>query len=197
MSTWPLRVAGHPRWLSVPLSGEPEQAAAAVVSGLVGGQPHVLHDTVAVLAGTSRLVRQEAERLRAEGVDTLLAWSLLPAPGLLVPGPVASLRVRPLPSGADDDAVLREVCDLARPHHGGVDVETVDTASGPALAVRYRPVRTVDGQRLVDEHRLVVWPRHEQAATLELSLYVVDLVDGGRAAGPLQELAAGVRWAPA
>ena len=67
-------------------------------------------------------------------------------------------------------------------------------ASGPALHVRRRPIRTVDGDRVVEEQRLVLWARPDLEVVVHLSLYAVDLVEGGRAATPLRELGASLSW---
>ena len=60
-----------------------------------------------------------------------------------------------------------------------VDVDVIETRAGRALSVRYRPVKALDGLRVVDEHRVVLWPRRDAEMTLELSLYTTDLVEGG------------------
>jgi hypothetical protein len=75
-------------------------------------------------------------------------------------------------------------------------VEVLDrTPAGRALSVRYRPVvRLPDGSAAVNEHRVVLWPHPEDSLVLELHLYSVDLVEGGRAAEPLLELARTIEW---
>ena len=75
-----------------------------------------------------------------------------------------------------------------------VDVDVIETRAGRALSVRYRPVKELDGLRVVDEHRVVLWPRRDAEMTLELSLYTTDLVEGGLAAEPLLELAHSIDW---
>ena len=116
-------------------------------------------------------------------------------PDLLLPGPVAFLRAGPLrPDDDGEDAALGSVVDLSAELHGQLEVEGIDTASGPALHVRRRPVRTVDGDRFVEEQRLVLCARPDLELVVHLSLYVVDLVEGGRAATPLRELGASLSW---
>ena len=46
----------------------------------------------------------------------------------------------------------------------------------------------------MNEHRLVLWPRRTEGMTLELSLYVTDLFEGGLAAEPMLELARTIEW---
>lgn len=52
-------------------------------------------------------------------------------------------------------------------------------------------------ERQVEEQRGVLWFLPDDGVLVVLSLYVLDLVEGGRAAGPLHELAAGVRLSTA
>jgi len=191
-----ISVPGHGRWLPLPLEGDIDAQASAAARALTqqafGDR---VEDVAALIAGSARTVLRQADRLAQDGIVTALAWSLLPAPGVLQPGPVALLRLFPLVATASDDDVLTTVVDLSADRHGGVDVDRLDTASGAALTVRWRPaVRGVDGVRTVHEQRAVLWPDREHEVVLVLSIYVVDLVDGASAGEPLQELAATVRW---
>lgn len=196
MSGLQISVPGHGRWLPLPLEGDVDAQALASARALTGqASQDRVEDLAALIAGTARTVLRRAEPLAEQGIPTFLAWSLLPGPGILQPGPVALLRGFPLAATATDDDVLTTVVDLAADRHGDVDVDRLDTASGPALTVRWRPaVRGEDGVRTVHEQRAVLWPDREHEVVLVLSLYVVDLVDGASAGEPLHELAAGVRW---
>jgi len=191
-----LETPGHPRWLLLPLEGDVDVAATQVVEDLIGdvASRDFVEDTIAMVAGASRTVRQQSDELREQDVLTYAAFLLLPAPGLLLPGPVATLRIRPVSPADSDDDVLALCADLAGERHGQVDVDVVTTPSGRALSVRYRPVVEVEDGRVVNEHRLVLWPRREVGMLLELSLYLVDLVEGGAAAEPLRELAESIVW---
>ena len=191
-----LETPGHPRWLLLPLEGDVDVAATRVVEDLIGdiASRDFVEDTIAMVAGAARTVRQQSDELRDQDVLTYAALMLLPAPGLLLPGPVATLRIRPMsPADTDDDA-LALCADLDADRHGQVDVEVLATPSGRALSVRFRPVVELEDGRVVNEHRLVLWPRREVGMLLELSLYSVDLVDAGAAAEPLQELAESIVW---
>ena len=55
-----------------------------------------------------------------------------------------------------------------------------------------RPGTTRLGRREV--LRLVLWARPDLELVVHLSLHVVDLVQGGRAATPLRELGASLSW---
>lgn len=196
MSGLQISVPGHGRWLPLPLEGDVDVEALTAARALTAqGTGDRVEDVAAMIAGHARTVRRQAERMAVEGIPTFLAWMLLPGPGALQPGPVALLRGFPLAATASDDDVLITVVDTGAERHGEIDVDRLDTASGPALAVRWRPVvRDGDGQRVVHEQRAVLWPDRHNEVVLVLSLYVVDLFDGAAAAEPLSELAAGLRW---
>jgi hypothetical protein len=196
MSGIQISVPGHGRWLPLPLEGDVDAQARTAALALVGGIDGDRADAVAALiAGRARVVRRSAERAAAGGVPTFLAWSLLPGPGILQPGPVAVLRAFPLSPTADDDAVLETVVDPDAERHGDVDVDRLETAGGTALTVRWRPVvRDEDMTRVVHEQRAVLWPDRRNETVLVLSIYVLDLVEGAAVPGPFEELAASVRW---
>lgn len=196
MSGLQISIPGHGRWLPLPLEGDVDAQALAAARALTQqSSGDRVEDVAALIAGSARTVQRRAERLALDGILTALAWSLLPAPGVLQPGPVALLRLFPLAPTAGDDDVLTTVVDLSADRHGDIDVDRLDTASGPALTVRWRPaVRGEDGIRQVHEQRAVLWPDREHEVVLVLSIYVVDLVDGASAGEPLQELATTVRW---
>jgi hypothetical protein len=196
VSALQISVPGHTRWLPLPLEGDVDAQATASARELTGqAAGERLEQVTALIAGTARVVARQAARAEDEGVPTFLAWALLPAPGVLQRGPVALLRSLPLPPAATDDDVLATVVSLDDERHGDVDVDRLDTASGPALAVRWRPViRSEDGSRLVHEQRAVLWPDRDRDIALCLSLYVIDLVEGASAAEPLLDLARGLQW---
>jgi hypothetical protein len=189
-----VEVAGHPLWLPLPLQGDVDVEAAREIAGLVDPADAERREVAAaLLAGHARQVRAAALQAAEQGVETLLAWGLLPAPGVLEPGATALLRAHAFDPPATDDDLVKAVVDTNAERHGDVDVDELDTASGRALSVRWRPVVIEDGERLVEEQRAVLWFLPDDGVLVVLSLYVLDLVEGGRAAGPLHELAAGVR----
>jgi hypothetical protein len=148
-----------------------------------------------VIAGTARAVLRQAQPLEEEGIPTFLAWSLLPGPGILQPGPVALLRGLPLVADATDDDVIAAVVDASAERYGDVDVDRLETASGPAWTVRWRPVfRGEDGDRLVHEQHAVLWPDRAHEMVLALSVHVLDLVEGATVVDPLHELAGNLQW---
>lgn len=191
-----LSAPAHPRWLLLSLEGDVDQAAQDHVDAMIGGlaSAEFIEETVAMVAGLSRTARRLAEAWAKEQELTYAAWMLMPEPNLLLPGPLATLRVRQMSPADTDDDVIEAAMEPTAERHGPVDVDVLETASGRALSVRYRPVVERDGVRAVHEHRMVLWPRRPDGVTLDLSLYVVDLVEGGQAAEPLLELARSIEW---
>jgi len=189
--------AAHDQCVPLPLQGDVDVEVQALVLGMIGhsASPDFIEGTTAWLAGSTRLARKDAERSLSErGLPTFGAWVLLPEPRLLQPGPLAFLRAGPLATGASDDDALGAVFDLSAELYGELEVDALDTASGDAFVVRRRPVLTVDGERQVHEQQLVLWPRPDDEVVIHLSVYAVDLVQGGRAGQPLRELAASLCW---
>lgn len=190
-----LDVAGHPRWLALSLDGDVDRAAEAYADEVCSPEveAEVREQTVAVVAGMSRLARSAAD----DGPPTAMAWSLLPPDRLPAPGPVALLRYVPFrPEGSDDDAV-ELVLDPAEERWGDLDVDLLDGTPHRAVALRYRPVQVRDGVREVHERRAVVWPVPSLGLALLLSVTVVDLLAGPDLDGPFAELARGLRWSAA
>ena len=199
MRTVEVDVPGHDRWFVLPLDGDVDVTAAEVVNQQLaaGTGQDAREDAIADVAGHSRLARQGAEAAAQEGVDTLGALMLIPGDGTLVGGPVAMLRVMQMPPEATADDALELLVDLQGERYGELTIDELDTASGPALSVRVRPVVEVDGEREVHEHRVVFWARPELEVLVALSLYTVDLMQGGQAAEPLLSIARSVAWHPA
>ncbi len=191
-----ISVPGHGRWLPLPLEGDVDALAAAAARDLTAQQSgDEVDDVTAIVAGTTRMVLRHVRAAEDEGISTFLAWSLLPGPGVLQPGPAALLRGLPLPVDASDDDVVATVVPPDAERYGAVDVDQLETASGRAWTVRWRPVlRDESGSRLVHEQRAVLWPDREHGMVLCLSVYVLDLVEGATVAQPLHELARSLVW---
>lgn len=188
-----IEVPGHAQWLLLALGEDVDVECASRADSLLNGQasPEFRDEVIAVMAGLSRQVQEQAVRLAAEEVAVVGAWMLLPAPGLLLPGPVATLRYAPLPAGWDAIAVAGRG---AATRHGQPLVEELPTASGKAFAVRDRPVVALDDRQVVHESRSVVWLRPSSEECLCLTMNSADLVKAAWAAEPLAELAATVHW---
>ena len=191
-----LSAPAHPRWLALPLVGDVDGAAAAHVDALIGGEatPAFIAATTSMVAEHSAIVRRQGEAFRRGDVLTQFAWMLLPEPNLLLAGPIATLYARWLPPTDSQDDSIAAACDLHVEREGEVDLSFLDTASGPALHVRYRPILQMDGVRTVTEHRVVLWPRPEDHQTLELSFFSLPTGKVEMEGDPLLELASSIRW---
>jgi len=191
-----LSAPAHPRWLALPLVGDVDGAAAAHVESLIGGEasPAFIAATTAMVVECSGIVRRQAEAFRRGDVLTQFAWMLLPEPNLLLAGPIATLYARWLPPTDSQDDSIAAACDLHVEREGEVVLSFLETASGPALHVRYRPVLPIGGERVVAEHRVVLWPRHDDYMTLELSFFSLATGQDERRGDPLFELARSIEW---
>jgi len=191
-----LSAPAHPRWLALPLEGDVDRAAAVHVEALIGGEASTafIAETTAMVAELSGIVRRQAEAFRRGDVLTQFAWMLMPAPNLLLPGPIATLYVRWPPPDASQDDSIAAACDLNIEREGEVDLSFLETASGPALHVRYHPVLQIDGERVVAEHRVVLWPRYDDSMTLELSSFSLATGQGEQRGDPLLERARSIEW---
>lgn len=193
---------GHARWLPLLLEGDPvdalvEEQVADLIGEVSDGDRR--EQVTAVVAGVTRRAREVAGAAEADGVMTLAAWMHLREPGMLEAGPVAFLRAFVVEGAVRLERVVELVVGDGE-RYGSVEVADHDTASGPAAAVRVRPVvDSVDGDggRAVHEQRLVVWHRPRLDAAVVLSAYVTDLVLGAELGTPLLELAAGIDLGPA
>lgn len=199
MSELDLAVGVDGRWVPLLLDPEPDvdawaaATAAQVLDLRVGlpadaGEPHADEcDRVAsLLAGLSR--RAMAGALVAEGTLTAAAWALAPE-AVFTPLAVATLRAQVLPAGADDEVAVAAVVGPDAPRHGHVEVEPLDTPSGPALRVTSRPVSPSGDASRVDEQQAVLWRRPEDELLLVLSTWWTDLVQAGRWSSALDDLA--------
>lgn len=82
----------HEQWLELPFVGDVDEESAALVEAMIGHSAtnELVEATTAWVAGSARIARRDSERLRAEARrPTFAAWVLLPAPRVLLPGPVA------------------------------------------------------------------------------------------------------------
>lgn len=203
MSELDLAVGVDGRWVPLLLDPEADVDAWAIATaaqvldlraglpadaGAGAGEPAADEcDRVAsLLAGLSR--RVTAGALEAEGTLTAAAWALAPE-AVFTPLAVATLRAQVLPPGADDEVAVAVVVGLDAPRHGDVEVEPLDTPSGPALRVTSRPVSPSGDASRVDEQQAVLWPWPDDELLLVLSTWWTDLVQAGRWSSALDDLA--------
>jgi hypothetical protein len=186
-------VRHDPRWHELPMDGDPQawgdQAARAAWT-VSGREPSAaqLQSFGAGLASLCDYVRT---------VEPALAFVFTPEPWA---GPTTLVLVTaaPLPSGNDGASRVAVLALLAVPDDRLAepqDVDELDTAAGPALRVRQRRVQTDDtGRRAVTEHLLYAWPDPGQGMVLVASTSFPDLVEAGRWAGAVDDLARGMSF---
>ena len=182
-------VEGHPLWVPVPLHLSPDELRAELVGRYAGSLPDEDLDSVAdgLVAVSRRLVEDEP----TDGSMNLAGWALVAHPDGLEVRAFATLRVVPLEPSADLAAAVDRLLDgqeLFQPPQAG----TVETRSGPAATVRFRPIVEEDGQTEVHQVSAVLWARPARLALFLLSTYALDLREAEDAGDLLEELAAGV-----
>lgn len=190
-----LDVDPHLRWLPLDFGEDVEERVAERVRARAHPEAteQELADTTAVLTGLARRTGEDAERLFAQGIGTLAAWTLLPGTGVLAPGPLATLRIAEAEGRTALDDLAMTLVAPEEERFGTLEVDELTTASGPALAVRQRLRVQEEGLDVAHEQRFVVWALPADDAVLFLSCYCVDLMAGAAVAEPLAELARGVR----
>jgi hypothetical protein len=191
MTDGPTFMVRHdPRWHELPLEGDPQgwaDAAARTAWDVSGRQPSEaqLRSFGGGLASLCELVRT---------AEPALAFVFTPEPWA-GPTTVVVLTAAPMPSSGSraDVLALLELPgeELAEPQ----DVDELDTDAGPAVRVRKRVVQ-VDGtgRRAVLEQLLYAWPDPVQGLVLVFSTSFPDLVEAGRWAGAVDDLARGMSF---
>jgi hypothetical protein len=182
-------VDGHPLWKPIPLDVTPEELGDSLRREYTGTAPDVeLETNVAAMVAVSRQLRTPD----AEDGMNLAAWALVEDPGTLSVRDFAALRVAELDAAT---TTKDAVAGLTEGHSLFQEpvVEALETASGEAVAVRFRPMVQEEGEVRVHQVTAVLWLRPEHLALFMLSTYAEDLVAGAETADRLMDLAAGVR----
>lgn len=182
--------AGHPLWIPLPLDCSAEVLEAELTERFAG---RASDEQVTFVVG---LLTQLAERLSqppADGVPAvnMAAWVLLADPDGIGLRAFATLRAAALAS----DATREDCIEIARagiPVFQEPVVEDMETRSGTAIALRYRPMVEADGTTEVHQVSAVLWPRPEHNVLYLLSNYCEDLVEAAEIADLLDELGAGI-----
>lgn len=201
MTSLDLAVGADPRWVPLlldpegPVDAWAERAADAVLElrldGPLAGDRSAAEAAdergrvTALLAGLSRRLAgpDVAPELRPAA-----AWALAPEE-VFLPLTVAVLRVQPLGTDDDVDAAVGSLVGTAEQRYGNVDVTGLDTPSGPAFRVSWRPVLDAQDRSLVDEQQAVLWLLPSDGVLVVLSAWWTDLVQAGRWTQALDDLA--------
>jgi hypothetical protein len=184
-----------PRWHEVPLAGD-EQAwghqAVRTAYDVAAREPSQaqLDSFGGNLAAMCGWVRTLAPAL---------AFVFIPEPWS---GPTALVLVEisPLPGSdtADGGSRAAALALLAVPDETLAeppDVDDLDTGAGPAVRVRQRRLSTDgEGRRVVNEFLLYAWPDPERGLAIVASTNFPDLVEAGRWAGSVDDLARGMTF---
>jgi hypothetical protein len=183
-------VAAHPSWVALPLDRSADVLEAELRERLDGlGDRRQIDEAVVLLSEVARqLAAPPAEDLPALNVS---AWVLLADPAGLDLRAFATLRVVTIgPDTTAEDAVnlvLAEAEVFQEPV-----VERLETRSGDAIGLRYRPMVDNVGRSEVHQVSAVLWPRPERELLYVLSNYCEDLVEAAEIADRLDELGAGI-----
>lgn len=181
-----LTIDGLSRWKPLDLETDTDAYAAALAAEFPA-TPQVELVAPGVAGFAARLRREH------EGGDTYLlaAWVFLASDDLLDPLAHATLRgVRMSPQQTAENLVADLLA--GQELYGDPAVEALETPSGPATSAVFRPVQQVDGERVVQEHAVVVWPRPDDGYAVLLTGVCSDLVDGHEMPAALRQLAEGV-----
>ncbi|MGZ4591012.1 MAG: hypothetical protein ACXV4A_08820 [Actinomycetes bacterium] len=184
--------AGHDHWVPLPLDVPLEQLEADLGERYAGTMPRAeLANSVAAAIGVARTLAASPS-WEETGVATCAAWQWVRDPDTFVPAATAVLRATAVDAGQTvDDCIGLVVGDT--PLQGGPVVGEVETSSGTAYAVRFRPVVRGDrGDSEVHQVVAVLWPRLESRVLFVLTTYTTDLVEGAELGDALEELAAGM-----
>lgn len=147
---------------------------------------------VAAATGTVASLREQAAALEASGTVVCAAWLLTREPTRLDVRAVAVLRASAVPVGTPLDALVEGVIG-DEPRHGEPWVEELETWSGDAHRIRYRPLVRVDGDDEVHQVNVVLWSRPEDGVVFLLSCHVDSLLGAHQVGDLLDELAAGMK----
>jgi hypothetical protein len=189
-----LQIAGLSRWMPLDLGADTDTYAAELAADYPRTPAaELVAAGVAGMAARFTEAREEADR---SGDSVLVAaWLFLHADDDLRPIAHATLQgVRVAAPDLDVPGVVR-LLTADEELYQEPEVRPVDTASGPATFLRYRPVLRDEGEREVHERAVVLWLRPEQDMAVLLSAYTNDLVGGAEVADALAQLAEGVSGA--
>lgn len=182
-------VTGHRYWIPIPLDVTPENLFKSLMERFGATFVIGLDANVAAVVGAARLLQQTNVAVGDDGLLNLAGWALTHDPDGLEFWAVATLAVTSMQADATADDCVNAVIGDQQLFQTPV-VETMETMSGDAISLRYRPM-VEDNQ--VHQSTAVMWLRPEQQALYLLTNYCTDLVEAGEIGDLLDELGAGVK----
>jgi hypothetical protein len=189
-----LEIVGLSRWMPLDLGADTETYAAELAA-TYPRTPAVDLVAAGVAGMAARFTEARAEADRSGDSVLVAAWLFLHADDDLRPIAHATLQgVRVPAADLDVPGVVRLLTEDEELYQDP-EVRPVQTASGPATFLRYRPVVRDGGEREVHERSVVFWLRPEQDMAVLLSAYTDDLVGGAEVADALEQLSEGVTGA--
>lgn len=184
-------VGGHEHWIPLPLDRSGDVLEAELRDRLAGrGSADEVELGVALLASAAgQLAPPPGEDLPALN---LAAWALLgEEPHPLSFRAFATLRVVRIGTDATVENCTELVLADSEVFQEPV-VEALETRSGAATGLRYRPMVREHGETAVHQVTAVLWPRPQAEMLYVLSNYSTDLVEAAGIGDRLEELAAGI-----
>lgn len=184
---------GHASWVPLDLERTAVQTAEELRRRFEPADEDELFElNVAAATGTVASLREQSAALEAGGTVVCAAWLLTREPTRLDVRAVAVLRASAVPVGTPVDVLVAGVVG-DEPHHGEPWVEELETWSGEAHRVRYRPVVHRAGGDEVHQVNVVLWSRPDDGVVFLLSCHVDSLLEANQVGDQLDELAAGMR----
>lgn len=185
-----IEATGHQYWIPIPLDVPPDALYQLLLERFAGsGSENDVANSASAMIGVANELRREGQD---DGLGNLAAWALTRQPDKLDLGGFAALRVSSTEEGwTDDDCVHEVIAEL--PLYQDPVVERMETMSGEALSVRYRPMVEQDGETQVHQVSAVLWPRLDERLVFTLTNYSFDLVEAAEVGDRLDELGAGIK----
>ena len=185
--------AGHRYWVPLPLDADPTETVASLRRRFDGTAPESeLEANLSVAQGTVTTLQAQAHGAFDQGIITCAAWVLTADPDRIDIRATAVLRASVVEPGSTVDDCIRVVLG-EQPQHGSPTVEPMETLSGDAWSIRYRPVVRVGAEDQVHQINTVLWTRLDDSIVFVMSAYADDLLQANEIGDRLDELAAGMR----
>ncbi|MGI9155900.1 MAG: hypothetical protein ACR2FG_04595 [Marmoricola sp.] len=186
-----LEATGHKYWIPIPLDVPPDALYQHLLERFRGTASE---DSVANNASAMMGVANELRdpRNTEESTQNLAAWAMVREPDALEVHGFATLRASVIERGTTTDECIRGLME-DQPLYQDPVVMTMETMSGDATSLRYRPMVEDQGETQVHQVTAVLWPRPDERLLFTLTNYCLDLVEAAEIGDRLDELGAGIK----